>query len=215
MTADVNPRSAVNSAAVASGDNSVSDSAWPGLQSEVYTMAGKSWSRFSMCVAAAGLLGTVTLLKHAANQFDESELVEGWPCGSAGEAKARGTLVEELTLLPSELPYKGHDLRFKEAWLEEASGLTHDFVWFSHYQPVGWRNLCFRVTDCYSLFAAPGGAIFTLEGEHVSFGMHFFPNGEILFHQRLPAGTEPPTRIRLLSSWQDDQSVEITVARKQ
>src|SRR5262249_43900205 len=77
------------------------------------------------------------------------------PCFSASEAKARGTLVCEVEVTPRKLVWRGHEIEFKDVWVEEVATHQYFLVWFPYWERTGNRYLCVTWAKGTEFFPQP------------------------------------------------------------
>jgi hypothetical protein len=104
------------------------------------------------------------------------------PCCTAEEAKQRGTWVCNLAVTPARVTWQGHDIAFKEAWVEEAAAPDHFLVWPQYYRRIGWKYLCFTLAEGQELFSNPASPHFRLEGEQSGFAIDLTGGRQTYFH---------------------------------
>jgi hypothetical protein len=143
----------------------------------------RKWKIIVALLIALPLLAGATGVKAVVNVFtDDLKMPDYSPCRSAAQAKQRGTWVCDVTATPTRLTWQGHNIAFREAWVEEAAAPAHFLVWFPHYQRAGNEYLCFNLAEGQELFPAPRIdpplPFFRLEGESSGFPIHwpFDPN---------------------------------------
>jgi hypothetical protein len=127
---------------------------------------------------------------------------------SAGDARRRGTLVNEVSVTPGRLDWGGREIEFGDAWVEEAATREYFLAWFPYYRKTGQTFLCFRLSKGNEAFESAGAPFFALSGrgEGVS---ECHSRKDIRFFSDVGDADVAALKMSLLSSWQDSREDNI------
>jgi hypothetical protein len=90
--------------------------------------------------------GPATVIQAVRNEFAENLRPPDTDSESAADARRRGVLVSEWSVVPPEVEVPGGWLQFGEAWVEERSRSTHRLVWFPAEERLGGYRLYVKYT---------------------------------------------------------------------